>query len=143
MENSQRLNTVNYFCEKAPLSMFDWVLNRSLIIKGFFLLLSIETATLNLPRIFLMWFVFYLSIWKRNLLFRCKTELCSKPVKTSPLGTKAASTKLFWFLYFKLRIFSHVERLFPLSTMIRKCNWERYILYIFINIIYVLYTLYT
>ena len=32
-------------------------------IGGRFLLLSIEAATLNLPRIFLIWWVFYLSIY--------------------------------------------------------------------------------
>ena len=32
--------------------MFDWVLNTSLIIQGFFLLLPIDTTYLNLSRIF-------------------------------------------------------------------------------------------
>ena len=36
-----------------------------------FFLLSVETATFNLPRIFLKWLVFYLSILSRDLLFRC------------------------------------------------------------------------
>ena len=45
-----------------------------------FLLLSIETATLNLPGIFLIWSVSYLNISCRNLLFRCNritSETCS------------------------------------------------------------------
>ena len=44
------------------------------------LLLLIETATLNLPRIFLIWLVSYLNISSRNLLFRCNRimpEACS------------------------------------------------------------------
>ena len=52
-------------------SMFQWVLNTSLIMLRFFLLLLIEASTLNLSEIFLIWIVLYLSIWSRNFPIRC------------------------------------------------------------------------
>ena len=65
-ENSQRLNTAN---------CFYLILNTSLIIQLYFLILlilslSMEAATLNLPKIFLIWLAFYLRIFSRNFLFR-------------------------------------------------------------------------
>ena len=51
--------------------MFCWVLNASLIICGFFLLLWVEASILNLPRIFLSSLVFYLSIQSRNVSLKC------------------------------------------------------------------------
>ena len=65
-ENSQRLNTAN---------CFHLILNTSLIIQLYFLILlilslSMEAATLNLPKIFLIWLAFYLRIFSRNFLFR-------------------------------------------------------------------------
>lgn len=60
--------------------MFDWVLNTSVIIKRFFLLLSIEATILNFPIIFLIRLVFYLIILTKNLHFRWNKimfETCS------------------------------------------------------------------
>ena len=56
----------------------------------FFLLLWIEAAILNLSRIFLISWVFYLSI-QREIFPLSAIKLCSKPVRTSPWGPE-------WFL---------------------------------------------
>ena len=68
--------------QKAPSLMFDWVLNTSLIVNRLFLLLWIQSATWNLPRIILMGLVLSLSISNRNWLFRCNRfmfKICQKP----------------------------------------------------------------
>ena len=71
------------FLQKALSRMFDWVPSASPIMQGFFfLLLSIEVATFNLPRT-LDIMISILSkyfISSRNFLFRCNRimfETCS------------------------------------------------------------------
>ena len=78
--NSSWLNIINWFHKNLHLRCLFLGSEMSLIIQGFFLLLSFETTTSNFPRIFLMWLEFYLNISSRIFLFnsdRIKFQTCS------------------------------------------------------------------
>ena len=69
-KNSQRQNTVNYFCKKLHLRCLTGLSIRPWLSKVFFLFLSIVASTLDLLIIFLIWLVFYLRISTSYCLFR-------------------------------------------------------------------------
>ena len=68
--------------------MFHWVLNMSLIIQRLFLLLLIDDSTLSYSWIFLIWLVFYLSIYNRSFPVRCDKVLFETCQNSIPWRTK-------------------------------------------------------